>query len=237
MWRPVRERRMRSARCASAPAWPTPPEGQSKSRCATGRATGASASAVKRSGVDCVERKKSLQTGAGVDAAGQTGGSRAEPGRPALRAASRDARRSSPPLLPPGEKPQKHRVQAFVGSNKLVVHVCLGTSGPYALQKGPELFQVALFDLTRVDLDLPLVLHRQKESRIVERKAQLRGIDNLKYREVVLARPEMKNPLQRFLSIVEQIRKYHHQRPAGDFLRQMIGGAEQIGRFPGGGGF
>src|SRR6266852_955970 len=160
MWRLVRERRMPSGRCASAPAWPTPPEGQSESRCATDRATGASAAAVKRSGVDFAERKKSLQTGAAVDAAGQTSGSRAESGRPARRAASRDGRRSSPPLLPPGEKSQKHRVQAFVGSNKLVVHVRLGTSGPYALEKGPDLFQVALFDLARVDLDFPLVLHR-----------------------------------------------------------------------------
>src|SRR5712664_2236112 len=123
---------MRSGRCASALAWPMPPEVQSESQCATDRATDASAAAVKRSAADFAERKKSPQTGAGEDAADRTSGSRAESARPTRRAASRDGRRSSPPLLPAGEKSKKHRVKAFIGSDELVVHVRLGTGGLHA---------------------------------------------------------------------------------------------------------
>src|SRR5258708_26871035 len=83
----------------------------------------------------------------------------------------RRPRRPAPRLAPPQQLEQL-AIGRRIRGNQLVLDVRARQLAPRLLEEPPQLSQVALPDLPRLRVDLPLVLHREEARRAIEREAQ-----------------------------------------------------------------
>src|SRR5258707_7352567 len=131
------------------------------------------------------------------------------------RAASRGWQKSSLSALPPRQEAQQHRIQPFVGPHQLVIDVGLSATAAHLGQERLKLGQVAALDLAGVHLELTLVFHREEQGQIIERKSELRRIEQVEDRYVVLSRAQLQQSFERLGPIVEKIGEDHDQRTSG----------------------
>src|SRR6266542_5899037 len=70
--------------------------------------------------------------------------------------------------LAPGEEREEDLVERPVGPAELVIHVRLGRCALHVLEPAADEVEVALAHVAPVRLDLPPVLHREEEGRVLE---------------------------------------------------------------------
>src|SRR5205085_1343051 len=103
------------------------------------------------------------------------------------------------------------------------------------VEKTAQLLQVALADLARLRVDLPLVLHAQEARRIVERKIELLAIEEVEEEHVVPAAAQHLQRRHAALGRVEQIAQHDDQSTPPRLLRGEIQGSGEIRRPAAGG--
>src|SRR5438128_5748910 len=131
------------------------------------------------------------------------------------------AKTSRPTLGAPlaaGEQLEQDAVRRAIGRHLHVLHVGAGQLLLDVLEKAAQLAQVALADLPRLRLDLPLVLHAEEAGRVVEGKLQLLAVEQVEQEDVVAPAAQHLQRRDAALGGVEQVGEHYHQAAAPRLL-------------------